>query len=200
VPYAERRPSDAVHVTITDHYIAVPIQDRRDAGERNGRTRRPTAARCPLLPDALTDSDKELYSAVAQLKNQASIEEGMLRLEAAIAKQQPAGPILLRPRTPTPYAVSNAPQPLIGSVFARSGGWPASSVSDLRYPRRGSSSHRWPLSSELFRSRHGKTEIVKSLAGVLADAGKSQDAIAALRALSQPTRIRAICTTISARL
>src|SRR5882672_8879262 len=88
----KRRPSDAVHVTITDHYIR-RSPDPGPAGplvERNGSNTPPYRGKVVLYyPDALTDSDKEIYSAVAQLKNQASIEEGMLRLEAAIAKRPP---------------------------------------------------------------------------------------------------------------
>jgi tetratricopeptide (TPR) repeat protein len=82
-----RRPSDAIRVTITDHDIqrrpspvADPVVEMNSANQPPYRGE--VAAYYPPVDD--------LYTAIAQVKNQANLQQGIARLEKAIAAAQPA--------------------------------------------------------------------------------------------------------------
>jgi predicted CXXCH cytochrome family protein len=93
-----RRPSDAIHIMITDHLIrkrpaidppgslADPLAEKHD-----GNTP-PYRGRVELYyPTKLEQtSENELYLALAQVKHDANLDEGLHRLEAAIARYSPA--------------------------------------------------------------------------------------------------------------
>ena len=92
----ERRPSDAIHVSVTDHYIQRnPPVDATAAAqspvELNSANTPPyrgeVVAYYPrLAPDAAAT---DLYTGIAQVKNGANSEAGIPRLEKAIAATQP---------------------------------------------------------------------------------------------------------------
>ena len=89
----ERRPSDSIHVTVTDHYIQRnPIRAADSAVELNSANTPPyrgeVVAYYPrLAPDAVAT---DLYAGIAQVKNGANPDAGIARLEKAIAVAQPA--------------------------------------------------------------------------------------------------------------
>jgi Flp pilus assembly protein TadD len=91
-----RRPSDAIHVTTTDHRIRrIPDRDTPVApAEKNSANLPPY--RGPVLPyypaSIPADSDAQLYLAVAQVKDQANLAQGVTDLENAIAQFRPARP------------------------------------------------------------------------------------------------------------
>ncbi|MDQ1471452.1 MAG: hypothetical protein QOJ99_2932 [Bryobacterales bacterium] len=99
--HMERRtPDDAIHVMVTDHLIA-----RRPVGGRltplveyNGLNR--PAYKGEVVAyyprDGATVKEFELYLAIAQVRDQANVADGITRLEAAIARLKPklAGPYL----------------------------------------------------------------------------------------------------------
>jgi Flp pilus assembly protein TadD len=83
----QRRPSDAIQVMVTDHYIRKrPDPDPKGpAIELNDADTPPYRGPVALyygVPD-------ELYVAVAQVRNQANLSQGIPQLEAAIAKWMP---------------------------------------------------------------------------------------------------------------
>jgi tetratricopeptide (TPR) repeat protein len=90
-----RRPSDAVHTVITDHYIrARPTPDR--AGplqeEHEGNTRPYSGEVTLYYPATLPPTPQsELYLAIAQVKQQSNLPDGLRRLERAIEQYRPAG-------------------------------------------------------------------------------------------------------------
>src|SRR5262245_49021162 len=87
----KRRTDDVVHVVMTDHYIQrrkpsrdllAPLAERDD--EYKG-------AVALLYPATLSNrADSELYVAVAQVKQNANLQEGIARLEAAIEQHKPS--------------------------------------------------------------------------------------------------------------
>lgn len=86
----QRRPSDAVHVTIADHLIqrkpvlptTGPLQEKPPAPYR-GKV-------ALYYPEAIADpAASELYTAVAQVVGQANLAQGIPLLEAAIARWKP---------------------------------------------------------------------------------------------------------------
>ena len=90
---ARRRPSDAVQVVVTDHYIGKrPESDAAGpAVERNDGNSPPY--RGPVVPyyppDLPRTAENELYVAVAQVSHQANLAGGIQLLEAVIAKFAP---------------------------------------------------------------------------------------------------------------
>jgi predicted CXXCH cytochrome family protein len=186
---AKRRPSDAIHVTVTDHYIRrspdpeppVPLV------EHNGSNMPPYRGKVVLYyPEAITEpAEKNLYLAVAQLKNQANVKEGIESLERAIAKWKPArGEFYCdladayRHAGHTERAVA-----LYREACARDPeGWPTFFGLGTALAAIGEFEHAEQALKHAAALAPWQTEIVKSLAGVLADAGKSQEAIATLRA------------------
>ncbi len=90
----KRRPDDAIHATVTDHYIRkrpepypTPLVEQHDANTPpyRGKVVRyypPVGSRPP--------DDDTLYLAVAQLKHDSQLEEGVRQLQAAITQQAPA--------------------------------------------------------------------------------------------------------------
>ncbi len=85
----KRRTEDAVHVTMTDHYI------QRRLVERPGSTK-PAPYRGDVAlyyPASLPATpENEAYLATAQVQHGANLPTGIPRLEAAIAKLAPSGP------------------------------------------------------------------------------------------------------------
>jgi predicted CXXCH cytochrome family protein len=90
----KRRPSDAIHTQVTDHFIqtrpkAEPAEPRVE--QHDGNTP-PYRGRVELYyPLKLEQTpERELYLAIAQVKHDANLEQGLRELEAAIARQAPS--------------------------------------------------------------------------------------------------------------
>lgn len=89
----KRRAEDAIHITVTDHYIrrrpesnpTGPLVERHDGNTPPYRGEVVAYYPAPLAATA----ENELYLAVAQVRAQANLEAGLRRLEAAIAKYAP---------------------------------------------------------------------------------------------------------------
>lgn len=89
----KRRPSDAIHTSITDHFIqARPTVD--PAGtlvEKHDGNTPPYRGRVSLYYPARLEktAENELYLALAQVKHDANLDQGLRELEAAIARHAP---------------------------------------------------------------------------------------------------------------
>ena len=90
----KRRSQDAVHTVMTDHFI----QRQRPAGnllaelpEPDDRTDSYRGEVVPYYPSQTTAED-ELYVAVAQVKDGANLDGGILRLRAALDKDKTGSP------------------------------------------------------------------------------------------------------------
>ncbi len=88
---AERRPSDAIRVTIRDHLISRrPSPNPPVTQERHDYNTPPYRGEVALYyPPDLSDPADELYLAVAQIKDGSNLTKGLSRLEAAISRFQP---------------------------------------------------------------------------------------------------------------
>ena len=82
----KRRPSDVIHVSMTDHFIRkrpVPVDPQVESHDNNTPPYRgPVALYYPAAAG-------ELYLAVAQVTQQSNSREGLPRLEKAIAREAP---------------------------------------------------------------------------------------------------------------
>ncbi len=83
----QRRPSDAIHVTVTDHLIRRnPPADAAPASELNSANSPPYRGEVvPYYP-----AEDDLYTAIAQVKERANLTAGIARLQKAIAAEKPA--------------------------------------------------------------------------------------------------------------
>ncbi|MFN7923561.1 MAG: tetratricopeptide repeat protein [Bryobacteraceae bacterium] len=89
----KRRPEDVVHAMATDHWIrARPTAPPPPAEERHDGNTAPYRGEVKLYyPAALkANAEQQLTAAIAQVKQQANLGEGIRRLEAAIARWKPA--------------------------------------------------------------------------------------------------------------
>jgi tetratricopeptide (TPR) repeat protein len=85
----KRRTEDAVHVVMTDHFI----QRRKPARDLLGPlTEKIVAYQGAVAPYYTGRPPAELYLAVAQVEHESDLARGILRLEQAIAKNQPGQP------------------------------------------------------------------------------------------------------------
>jgi len=89
----KRRPSDAIHTSVTDHLIQTrPAPD--PAGtlvEKHDGNTPPYRGRVELYYPAKLEKtpENELYLALAQVKHDANLDQGLRNLEAAIARHAP---------------------------------------------------------------------------------------------------------------
>jgi predicted CXXCH cytochrome family protein len=90
----KRRPSDAIHTLVTDHLIRTrpAVDPTRPPVEKHDVNTPPYRGRVlPYYPSRLKKTpEDELYLAVAQVKHQANLDEGLRELEAAIVRHAPA--------------------------------------------------------------------------------------------------------------
>lgn len=88
----KRRTDDVIHVVMTDHYIQ-RFKPRRDLLEPLDEKRfygHPYKGEVVLYyPQDLKPADKELYVALAQVKDRANLKPGIVRLESVLKKHQP---------------------------------------------------------------------------------------------------------------
>src|SRR6185503_3593666 len=89
-----RRPTDAIHTLVTDHFI----QTRPAAApagppvEKHDGNTPPYRGKVELYYPAKLEqtAERELYLAVAQVKHDANLAQGLHELEAAITRHAPA--------------------------------------------------------------------------------------------------------------
>jgi predicted CXXCH cytochrome family protein len=181
----ERRPSDAIHVRVTDHYIR-RSPDRELTGplvERNGSNTPPYRGKVVLYyPDTIAEpSDRDLYVQSAQIKNQANVKEGLTNLERAIAKFRPARGEFYSDLADA-YRQAGHPEKAVAlyrEACARDPQeWPAFFGLGIALANSGDFGQAATALKRALSIAPWQTEIVKSLAGVLADAA----AITTLRA------------------
>ncbi len=89
----KRRPSDAIHTLVTDHFIQrrpAPESARPLVEQHDGNTP-PYRGRVELYYPARLERtpEHELYLALAQVKHDANLDQGLRELEAAIARHKP---------------------------------------------------------------------------------------------------------------
>ena len=132
----QRRPSDAVHIVITDHYISArPTLSSAPVIEEHSGNTAPYSGEVALYyPRALpATAENELDLAIAQVKQQANLRAGLSRLERAIERYRPersepyfemaeaigaqAGP----KRQSLTYGQAEAANPPAGTTFPRWG-------------------------------------------------------------------------------
>lgn len=88
-----RRPSDTIHLVITDHEIrARPVVREPHVEEHDGNTPPYYGEVTLYYPDRLPKTpENELYLAVAQVTHQSNLPAGLQRLERAIERYRPQG-------------------------------------------------------------------------------------------------------------
>ncbi|HEV2667733.1 MAG TPA: tetratricopeptide repeat protein [Blastocatellia bacterium] len=90
----KRRPSDAIHTSVTDHFIqSRPAAD--PAGtlvEKQDGNTPPYRGKVSLYYPAKIEktAENELYLALAQVKHDANLDQGLREFEAAVARHAPA--------------------------------------------------------------------------------------------------------------
>ena len=87
-----RRPTDAIHVTVTDHLIQkkLPAGVEQAQVERHDGNTDPYRGRVALYyPDKLADPESELYTALAQVAQESNLDEGSQQLERLLARLSP---------------------------------------------------------------------------------------------------------------
>ena len=182
----KRRPSDAIHVTITDHYIRrAPKPDPgRLPVEQNSSNTPPYRGEVKLYYPRQSNGDAELYLAVAQVKNQANLKDGIAGLEKAIRRFKPARAEFYLDLAD---AYRNA-----GDMTAAAAMYREACVRD---PKQGAAFHglglalaaKGDLSGSLSALKRAQslapveTTVLESLAGVLVQLERVQDAVAMLR-------------------
>ncbi|HKQ74432.1 MAG TPA: tetratricopeptide repeat protein [Blastocatellia bacterium] len=92
----KRRPSDAIHTSVTDHFIqarpaadpTAPLVEKNDGNTApyRGRVSLYYPSRLARLEEA---AENELYLAIAQVKHDANLDQGLSAFEAAIARHAP---------------------------------------------------------------------------------------------------------------
>jgi len=183
----ERRPSDAIHVTVTDHYI------RRDPAPGPDPTVELNSANTPpyrgevvpyyprLAPD---DAAKDLYTALAQIRRSANADAGISRLEKAIAAVRPANAEFYSDLADAHRHAGNSPAAIPYYREANSRDpeyWPAWHGLGLAMAATGDLNGSLAPLRRAVSASGGDSSVVRSLASVLTNMGRSADAIAALR-------------------
>lgn len=92
----KRAPSDAIHTQVTDHRIQArptPLPAGKLVEQQDGNTP-PYRGRVALFyPTELVQTpERELYLALAQVKHDANVAQGLRELEDALARHQPTQP------------------------------------------------------------------------------------------------------------
>jgi tetratricopeptide (TPR) repeat protein len=89
----KRRPADAIHVSVTDHLIQKrsPVATGANVAEKHDANTPPYRGRVvPYYPSSPGSAENaQLYIALAQVKHEANLQEGLAQLEAAIARYRP---------------------------------------------------------------------------------------------------------------
>jgi tetratricopeptide (TPR) repeat protein len=187
----ERRPSDSIHVSVTDHYIQriptraadSPVELPVELNSANTPPYRgEVIAYYPrLAPDAaLTD----LYAGIAQVKNGANSDAGISRLEKAIAVTQPANAEFYTELADAYRHAGNSSAAIPYYEKASShdpGYWPAWHGLGLALAANGNlDASLAPLRKAVSLS-DGDSAVIRSLASILTRMQRQSEAVAALR-------------------
>ncbi len=90
----KRRTEDVVHVAVTDHKIQKPVvgKDLMAAREERHEVMGGGSYQGEVVRYYPREEDGELYPALAQVMHQSNLKAGVVRLEAALQKEQPKHP------------------------------------------------------------------------------------------------------------
>lgn len=207
----ERRPSDAIHVTIADHLIrrvpgAAASGPPAGAIERNSANLPPYRGPVlPYYPESIPqDSELQLYLAVAQVRNQANPEPGIAALEKAIERWRPGRiefylDLADADRHAGFFGKATAAYKNVISRNAKE--WRAWHGLGLTLASAGDLAGSGAALERALQLAPGETEVYESLALVQAQRGKPWDAIATLRgglkiAPDSPDLLNSLGTTL----
>ncbi len=183
----ERRPSDSIHVTVTDHYIQRDPLRRADSPvELNSANTPPyrgeVIAYYPRLTPEAAATD--LYAGVAQVKNGANSDPGIARLEKAIALGQPANAEFYTELADAYRHAGNSSAAISNYQKASSHDpayWPAWHGLGLALAASGDlDASLTPLRKAVTLSG-GDSTVIRSLASILTRMQRQDEAVAALR-------------------
>ena len=177
-----RRPSDAIHVTITDHDIQRKAERASDpAVEMNSANQPPYRGEIvPYYPQA-----DDLYTAIAQVKNQANFQPGIARLLKIVAAARPANPEAwteLADAYRHAGQSSSAIRDYREAISRDDGYWPAWHGLGLARAATGDLRGSLDPLNRAVKESGGDELTFRSLASILTKMGRPSDAIAALRA------------------
>jgi tetratricopeptide (TPR) repeat protein len=185
------RPSDSIHVTVTDHYIqrnpaADPLRAADPPVELNSANTPPyrgeVIAYYPRLAPSAAATD--LYAGIAQVKNGANPDSGIVRLEKAIALNQPPNAEFYTELADAYRHAGNSSAAIPYYQKASShdpGYWPAWHGLGLALAASGElDASLEPLRKAVSLSGSDST-VIRSLALILTRMGRQGEAVAALR-------------------
>jgi tetratricopeptide (TPR) repeat protein len=177
----ERRPSDAIHVTIRDHYIQRdPVRAPEPIVELNSANTPPYRGEVVPYYPRLSD----IYTAIAQVKSRANPEAGITSLEKAIAAVRPPNAEFYSDLADAYRHAGNSSAAIPYYKEANSRDpeyWPAWHGLGLAMAATGDlNGSLAPLRRAVSISGEDSS-VVRSLASILTNTGRSADAIAALR-------------------
>lgn len=177
-----RRPSDAIHVTITDHDIQrKPERIGDPTVEMNSGNQPPYRGEVVSYYPRVDD----LYTAIAQVESQANLQSGIIRLEKSVAATRPVNP---EAWTELADAYRHAGQPSAAirdyreAVSRGSGYWPAWHGMGLAIAATGDLQGSLDPLHRAVKESGGNELTLRSLASILTKMGKQSDAIDILRA------------------
>jgi predicted CXXCH cytochrome family protein len=177
-----RRPSDAIHVTITDHDIQRnPERVSDPATEMNSANRPPYRGEVVSYYPRVDD----VYTAIAQVKNQANLQVGIVRLEKSVAATKPANPEAWTDLADAyrHAGKSSAAIPNYKDAISRDAGyWPAWHGLGLATAAIGDLQGSLDSLNRAVKESGGDELTFRSLALILTQMERPSDAIAALRA------------------
>ncbi|HVW11194.1 MAG TPA: tetratricopeptide repeat protein [Bryobacteraceae bacterium] len=177
-----RRPSDAIHVTITDHDIQSRPQPVGDPlTEVNSQNQPPYRGEVtPYYPRA-----DDLYTAIAQVRNQANLDAGILHLQQIVVATRPEYPEVwteLGDARRHSGESAAALQDYQEAIARDPGYWPAWHGMGLARAAAGDLQGALDSLNRAIKESNGDELAFRSLASILTEMGRAADAIAALRA------------------
>lgn len=178
----ERRPSDAIHVTITDHYIRRnPGRALEPAVELNTANTRPYRGEViPYYPPATND----VYTQIAQVRNRANLEAGIQRLQKVVDETRPANAEIYVDLADAWRHAGNsaAAIPLYREASSRDAEyWPALHGLGLALAATGDLTGSLAPLRKAVALSGGDSAVIRSLAAILTNMGRQDEALTALR-------------------
>ncbi len=181
----KRRPTDAVHVTITDHWIQRSPQPAGMPAESSGADRPYRGKVVLYYPETLApNSDADLYLSIAQVRNQANLKDGLDHLRQAVDQWRPAQAGFYSDLGDA-YRHSGRLQEAIDAYRKACSldpnWWPARLGLGLSLAATGDTQHALAELNRAETAAPWETEIVKFQAATLAESGNPEAAVAKLR-------------------
>ena len=177
-----RRPSDAIHVTITDHDIQRNPERASDPAVEMNSGNQPSYRGDVVSYYPRVD---DLYTAIAQVRDQANLQAGIIRLEKIVSAAKPPNP---EAWTELGDAYRHAGQSAAAihdyreAASRDSGYWPAWHGLGLAMAATGDLQGALDPLHRAVQESGGDELTFRSLASILTKMGRQPDAIAALRA------------------